>query len=184
MNDLLRTIARALNQEARRMKPGDCRCPGECLGESVGGVNVNRWNIPPSLEAELLDRDTRCIYCGVDFRGTSDERRSRGTWEHIVNDASFVTRENIARRCIGCTASKGTKSLGAWLDSADCHRRGIGETTLASVARAALEVERRSSAPTLRPHSYLTATARVALRVLAPRRFSDCAGPDPASPTE
>ena len=37
--------------------------------------------------------------------------------EHIVNDARIITRENIARCCFGCNASKGNRGLVAWLQS-------------------------------------------------------------------
>ena len=79
----------------------------------------NRWSIPAWLEREVVERDQSCIYCRVGFAMTS-ARRNRPSWEHIVNDASIVTRENIALCCIGCNASKGTKPLDVWLRSRYC----------------------------------------------------------------
>lgn len=38
-------------------------------------------------------------------------RKTVATWEHIINDASIVTRENIALCCVACNSSKGTKRL-------------------------------------------------------------------------
>jgi hypothetical protein len=99
---------------------------------------VNRWGIPQILESEVLARDARCIYCGADFHELSATRGGRPSWEHIVNDASIVTPENIARCCISCNASKGAKPLRAWLATAYCRRRGISEETIAEVARSAL----------------------------------------------
>ncbi len=32
------------------------------------------------------------------------------TWEHIINDASVVSRENIAWCCVVCNSSKGTRT--------------------------------------------------------------------------
>jgi len=55
-----------------------------------------------------------------------------------VNDASIVTRENIALCCIGCNASKGVKSLSAWLASAYCRERGITAVKVAPIVREAL----------------------------------------------
>ena len=75
---------------------------------------MNRWNIPEWLEKEVKARDKFCVYCGVEMvdqipSGVS--RKSVATWEHIINDASIITRENIARCCVSCNSSKGTKDL-------------------------------------------------------------------------
>lgn len=99
---------------------------------------MNRWRIPADLEAAVLARDQRCIYCGVRFAGIDGPRGQRASWEHIVNDASIVTLGNIARCCIGCNASKGAKALRAWLASPYCQRKGIAATSIAQVAREAL----------------------------------------------
>ena len=100
---------------------------------------MNRWRIPEWLEAEVRARDTACIYCGVPFRATGQaNRRTWPTWEHIVNDARIVTRENIALCCGSCNASKGSKDLAAWLRSPYCRRRSIDAATVAEVARQAL----------------------------------------------
>jgi hypothetical protein len=100
---------------------------------------MNRWNIPEWLEREVIERDRRCVYCGVRFAAQSTSRRDRPSWEHIINDARIVTPGNIARCCIGCNASKGTKSLVGWLDSKYCMTRGITRESVASIVRAALE---------------------------------------------
>ena len=94
---------------------------------------MNRWNIPAWLEQEVLERDRRCIYCGTDFTAQTARRRDRPSWEHIINDARIITRENIARCCVGCNASKGTKSLVEWLDSKYCRTREITRESVASV---------------------------------------------------
>jgi hypothetical protein len=99
---------------------------------------MNRWNIPEWLEREVLKRDRRCVYCRVEFTATTTARRSRPSWEHIVNDAALVTRTNIARCCIGCNASKGTKPLSVWLESEYCRSRGISKDTVAAVVRDAI----------------------------------------------
>jgi hypothetical protein len=99
---------------------------------------MNRWNIPSWLEEEVRARDGSCIYCGVEFAVASSHRRHMPSWEHIVNDARIVTRENIALCCIGCNASKGAKRLLDWLGSRYCESRGITEASIAAVARAAL----------------------------------------------
>jgi hypothetical protein len=99
---------------------------------------MNRWNILPQLEEEILARDMVCIYCGVDFSLPATTRGARPSWEHIVNDARIITRENIARCCMSCNASKGTKDIAAWLLSKYCQRKGIGKDTVADVVRNAL----------------------------------------------
>src|SRR4051812_37970161 len=99
---------------------------------------MNRWNIPDWLEREVVERDRCCIYCGVDFLARGAARRNRPSWEHIVNDARIITRENIARCCIGCNASKGAKSLRDWLEAEYCKTRGITGASVASVVRSFL----------------------------------------------
>jgi len=97
----------------------------------------NRWNIPAWLEREVLDRDRTCVYCGTSFAAAT-ARRDRPSWEHIVNDASIVTRENIALCCIGCNPSKGKKALAVWLQSRHCLLCGISSHSVAPIAQAAL----------------------------------------------
>ena len=80
-------------------------------------------------------------------RPNADGRRARvATWEHIINDARIITRENIALCCTACNASKGTKRLGEWLRSSYCKSRGITTDTIARVAVAALEAEKNHDA--------------------------------------
>ena len=100
---------------------------------------ASRWNIPRDMVLALLNRDIRCIYCGREFGDPQGRRAASPSWEHIVNDLSLVTLENIALCCVGCNASKGTKTLGAWLASKYCVTRGIGEQSMAPVALAALQ---------------------------------------------
>ena len=106
---------------------------------------MNRWGIPSWLEAEVKARDRTCVYCGVQMiekAPPGGSRRNVATWEHIINDASIVTRENIARCCTACNSSKGTKSLAEWMKSRYCKTRGITEETVAEVVREALKTQR------------------------------------------
>ena len=100
---------------------------------------MNKWNIPNKLELEVLERDQNCVYCGFQFDPKNSERRNQPSWEHIINDASIVTLENIARCCVGCNASKGAKPLLDWLNSGYCKRLGISATTVAPVVRVAIK---------------------------------------------
>lgn len=99
---------------------------------------MNNWNIPDWLEREVKDRDTNCVYCRIEFGSSKEARKSIATWEHIVNDARIINRDNIARCCFSCNSSKGTKNLSDWLESNYCKKRGITKDTVAEVARWAL----------------------------------------------
>lgn len=104
---------------------------------------MSRWGIPEWFEHEVRARDLKCIYCGVAMvsrvrRGMP--RHSVATWEHIVNDARIITRENIALCCSACNTCKGARPLPDWLRSAYCARRGITRGSMAAVAQAALQL--------------------------------------------
>jgi hypothetical protein len=99
---------------------------------------MNRWGIPPELETLIRERDVACVYCGVQLmesvpKGTT--RKHAATWEHIVNDFSVVTIQNIARCCNSCNASKGAKDLLTWLESNYCKSKGITRESVACVVR-------------------------------------------------
>jgi len=102
---------------------------------------MNRWGIPKWLENEVRGRDKKCVYCGVNLvdrvpRGNS--RKNAMTWEHIINDARIVTRENIALCCSSCNSSKGIKPLAEWISSSYCQEHGINKNTVAEIVRKAL----------------------------------------------
>ena len=65
---------------------------------------MNNWKIPIDLENEIKKRDTICVYCGVEFSKSS--KKTIASWEHIKNDETIITRENIALCCFSCNASK------------------------------------------------------------------------------
>ncbi|MBE0478721.1 HNH endonuclease [Candidatus Aerophobetes bacterium] len=98
---------------------------------------MNNWNIPSWLEAEVRKRDTHCIYCGVKF--DRNIKKHSATWEHIVNDAKIINRENIALCCCSCNASKGAKELSDWITSAYCKRKNITIENVAPIVKQALD---------------------------------------------
>ena len=100
---------------------------------------ANKWNIPDWLEKEVRERDTACVYCGIEFTPVQVSRKSAASWEHIINDATIITRENIVLCCCGCNASKGKKPLSVWLQSKYCISRGIGSDTVAPIIKNALK---------------------------------------------
>jgi hypothetical protein len=116
------------------------------LAQALGlqsGANMNRWGIPDWLEEEVKERDKACIYCGTQMIEQMPQRGPRkavATWEHIINDANIVTRENIARCCVACNSSKGTKKLSDWPQSSYCKKCGISKETVAEVVKEALQV--------------------------------------------
>jgi hypothetical protein len=102
---------------------------------------MNHWGIPDSLEREVKERDKTCVYCGtqmIEQMSPRGPRKTAATWEHIINDASIVTRENIARCCVACNSSKGTKKLSEWIQSSYCKKRGISKDAVAEVVKEAL----------------------------------------------
>ena len=108
---------------------------------------MNRWGIPHWLEEEVKARDKTCVYCGVKMieqMPPHGPRKYVATWEHIINDATIVTRENIARCCAACNSSKGTKDLVDWLQSSYCKKHGINKDTVAEVVRKAIETARKA----------------------------------------
>ena len=113
------------------------------------GLNMNRWGIPAWLEDEVKKRDKTCVYCGIQMIEQMPPRGSRkavATWEHIINDASIITRENIARCCAACNSSKGTKKLSDWIQSNYCKKRGINKNTVAEVVKNALRTSLEADA--------------------------------------
>jgi hypothetical protein len=106
---------------------------------------MNTWNIPEWLENKVRARDKKCVYCGVEMLQKlprSSPRKTVATWEHIINDARIITRENIALCCSACNSSKGQKTLADWLNSPYCVKRGVNENTVAEIVRDALLVAR------------------------------------------
>lgn len=105
---------------------------------------MNRWRIPIELEREVLERDTHCVYCRICLLETLPEDKSRkamGSWEHIINDAMIITRENIARCCRSCNSSKGKNPLVDWMRTSDyCKRRDISAETVADIVKQVLKI--------------------------------------------
>ena len=99
---------------------------------------ANNWNIPAWLEAEIRKRDKSCVYCGVKFTPAKISKKSCASWEHIINDESIISRENIALCCCGCNSSKGQKGLSVWLQSNYCQERGITPESVSQVIKEAI----------------------------------------------
>jgi hypothetical protein len=105
---------------------------------------MNSWGIPAWLEDDVKNRDKACVYCGVEMAekmSLGGNRKIVATWEHIINDARIVTRENIARCCVSCNSSKGNRKLSVWLESSYCKTRGISSDSVAEIIKIALRAE-------------------------------------------
>jgi hypothetical protein len=99
---------------------------------------ANNWNIPVLLEREVRERDKVCVYCGVEYTSAEVSMKSAASWEHIINDVTIISRENIALCCCGCNASKGQKQLSVWLLSKYCRERGINPDSVAPIIKQAI----------------------------------------------
>jgi 5-methylcytosine-specific restriction endonuclease McrA len=120
-----------------------CSIASRLSAASQPGVNMNRWGIPDWLEVEVKARSKACVYCGtqlIEQVPPQGSRKAVATWEHIINDASLISRDNIARFCAACNSSKGTKRLADWLQSSYCKKHRINKDTVAEVVKEALRV--------------------------------------------
>ena len=102
---------------------------------------ANNWNFPDWLENEVRKRDRACVYCGIEFTPAKVSKKSAVSWDHIINDAKIITRENIVLCCCGCNASKGQKQLSIWLQSNYCKDRGITADSVAPIIKQAIASE-------------------------------------------
>lgn len=96
---------------------------------------ANRWGISKEVEELVKQRDLSCVYCGISFTNSLPTRKTRPTWEHIINDIRINDQDNIALCCGSCNASKGAKKLSDWLNSKYCLTKGITEYNVASVVK-------------------------------------------------
>jgi hypothetical protein len=99
----------------------------------------NKWGIPIEVENLVKSRDKTCVYCGVTFSENDNSRKTKQSWEHIVNDIRINGAENIALCCMSCNASKGAKLLEIWLESKYCKDKGITKETVALVVKEAIK---------------------------------------------
>lgn len=100
---------------------------------------ANNWNIPKELEKEVRERDKSCVYCGIKFLPHTQSAKASASWEHIINDASIITRENICLCCRSCNASKGQKQLSIWLKSDYCLNKGITPESVSPIIKQAIK---------------------------------------------
>lgn len=99
---------------------------------------ANRWGIPKEVEEVVKQRDTRCVYCGVEFSVDNNSRKNKSSWEHIINDIRINGVDNIALCCMSCNASKGTKLIEDWFESEYCKTKGITFMTVTQVVKNAI----------------------------------------------
>ena len=100
---------------------------------------ANKWGIPIEVENIVLSRDKSCVYCGITFTKDYKSRKTKQSWEHIVNDIRINGVDNIALCCMSCNASKGAKLLEIWFESKYCKDKGITKENVDLVVKEALE---------------------------------------------
>jgi DNA-directed RNA polymerase subunit RPC12/RpoP len=96
---------------------------------------TNKWKISKKVEDHVRERDSHCVYCGIDFSMNHISRKTKPTWEHIVNDMNIMCIENIALCCTSCNASKGSKQLELWLESQYCVSKVITKESVSQVIK-------------------------------------------------
>lgn len=100
---------------------------------------ANNWNIPGWLEKEVRERDKKCVYCNVEFTPVNVSQKTAASWEYIINDATIITKENIALCGCSCNSSKDQKKLFEWFQLKYCNDRGINSDTVASIVKRAIK---------------------------------------------
>ncbi len=100
---------------------------------------ANRWGIPKDVENLVLKRDKCCVYCNINFSINHLSRKTKPSWEHIINDIKLNTEKNIALCCVSCNSSKGSKDLLKWFDSKYCQQKNITKDTVSEVVKQVLE---------------------------------------------
>jgi hypothetical protein len=100
---------------------------------------ANRWRISKEVENIVLARDLSCVYCSIKFIDSDQNKKTRKTWEHIINDIRINGSDNIALCCGSCNASKGSKKLAEWLKSKYCETNNINKDSVALVVKEHLE---------------------------------------------
>ncbi|CAH8281636.1 hypothetical protein EV196_104153 [Mariniflexile fucanivorans] len=100
---------------------------------------ANRWGIPKDVENFVKERDKNCVYCSIKFTINNESRKSKPTWEHIINDIRINGIDNISICCMSCNASKGAKLLEYWLQSDYCKKNKINKDTIAPVVKEAIK---------------------------------------------
>lgn len=99
---------------------------------------ANKWGIPNDVEFYVKQRDTKCVYCGIEFSEENHSRKHKPSWEHIVNDIRINGIGNISLCCMSCNASKGAKLLDEWLQSDYCKQKNINKNNVAQVVKDAI----------------------------------------------
>lgn len=101
----------------------------------------NRWGIPNEIEKLVIKRDLFCVYCRIDFSINHESRKTKPTWEQIVNDVRISTADNISLSCTSCNASKGAKLLSNWLNSRYCISKEINQKQLQRLFKMLLKTQ-------------------------------------------
>ncbi len=112
----------------------------------------NKFRIPEDVEAEIRNRDTKCVYCNnpMIYPWQSSNRKHSATIEHLREVKPFywtekglrtgLEKEDLAICCGSCNSSRGKKKLWDWLQkSSYCKENGINENTVADPVKEYLK---------------------------------------------
>ena len=99
---------------------------------------MSEYGIPLEVQKLVNLRDKNCVYCGIKFDDNSSTDKK--SWEHIENDITKNTIDNICLSCISCNSSKSDKSLIDWIENSKyCKDKNITKFNVADVVRQHLE---------------------------------------------
>jgi hypothetical protein len=104
---------------------------------------ANNFGIPGEVESRLFAEYERCAYCNREMRRATPLTGPRGdcaTIEHLNRLGPFRWAEGLEERhlvlaCHSCNASRGTKLLKEWFDSAYCREKGVTSKSVAQRVR-------------------------------------------------
>jgi 5-methylcytosine-specific restriction endonuclease McrA len=99
---------------------------------------MSQWNIPLEVQKIVKSRDENCVYCGIQFNDS--DNKTKATWEHIENDITKNTMDNICLSCVSCNTSKGAKTLIDWLENSKyCKDKNITKLNVADIVKQHLD---------------------------------------------
>lgn len=104
----------------------------------------NNFGIPGDVETRLFAEYESSAHCNREMRSVTPLTGARGdcaTIEHLNRLWPFRWPEGLEERhlvlaCHSCNASRGTKLLGEWFDSAYCREKGINSKSVAPRVQA------------------------------------------------
>lgn len=108
------------------------------------------FGIPDKVLAELIARDTACVYCHkiMIYPYVANNSKNSATIEHLNFDGPFhwsdgLQTEDIVICCGSCNSSRGAKTLPDWFRTQYCMERNINETSVAEPVKSYLQRQKK-----------------------------------------